>query len=468
MMPDVYAEQVLKQKWWTKQIEIARALVQHRRVLVKACHSIGKTHIGGGLVNWFFDCWNPGICITTAPTKRQVNDLMWKEVRSQRRGRPGLFPKAARMETSPEHYAAGFTAISDAAFQGAHEEFVFIIFDEAIGIDAAIWEAAEGMMTGGDNSLWLCIFNPTDTATRAYEEDFAGEFHVISVSALDHPNIAAELEGRPAPFPKAVRLGWLEKRVEKWCTPILATDRKAKDVEFPPGSNIWYRPGPLFEGRVLGRWPSSGSTSVWTEDLWDAANVYQPIPRRPLEIGCDVARFGDDFTSIVVRRGACALHHETHNGWDTGQTAGRLKQLAKEFCGPVEVPQKVAVKVDDDGVGGGVTDQAGGFNFVPVLGQSQAYEPDEYPNRRSELWFATSAMADRGAIDVSRLSAESKSLLRRQLMAPTWKIDAQGRRVVEPKDKTKERIGRSPDDADGFNLAYAPGGVVQYVASIMQ
>jgi hypothetical protein len=39
-------------------------------------------------------------------------------------------------------------------------------------------------------------------------------------------------------------------------------------------------------------------------------------------------------------------------------------------------------------------------------------------------------------------------------MAPTWKIDAAGRRVVEPKDETRKKIGRSPDDADAMNLAY--------------
>ena len=39
-------------------------------------------------------------------------------------------------------------------------------------------------------------------------------------------------------------------------------------------------------------------------------------------------------------------------------------------------------------------------------------------------------------------------------MAPTWKVDAQGRRVVEPKSDTKKRIQRSPDDADALNLAF--------------
>lgn len=468
MAPEIYARQVLKQTWWTKQTEIARALITHQRVMVKACHSIGKTHFGGGIANWHFDCFNPGITLTTAPTLDQVKDLLWKEVRVQRNGRPGLYRKAPRMETAPDHFAVGYTANSDVGFQGRHEERVLIVFDEAIGIDGAMWDAAEGMMTGADNCYWLAIYNPTDTATRAYEEEMNGQWHVIDVSALEHPNIAAEIDGREPPFPKAVRLGWLEQRVQKWCSPILASDRKATDIEFPPTSGNWHRPGPLFEGRVLGRWPTAGSTSVWTEGLWLAALIAKAIPDERLEIGCDVARFGDDFTSIVVRRGPCALHHETHNGWDTSQTAGRLKQLCKEFCKPLEVPQRVPCNIDDDGVGGGVTDKAEGFAFVPVSGASNAYDAEDYPNRRSELWFATAARADAGRVDLSRLSDESKSLMRRQLMAPKWKVDSQGRRVVEPKDDTKKRIGRSPDDADALNLAYAPGGVVQYTASIWQ
>jgi hypothetical protein len=43
-------------------------------------------------------------------------------------------------------------------------------------------------------------------------------------------------------------------------------------------------------------------------------------------------------------------------------------------------------------------------------------------------------------------------------MAPTWKLDQDGRHVVEPKDKIRERLGRSPDGMDGMNLAYYHAG----------
>jgi hypothetical protein len=310
------------------------------------------------------------------------------------------------------------------------------------------------MMTG-DGCLWLAFLNPTDTASRAYEEEQKGKFHVLSVSALDHPNIEAELNGRPAPFPAAVRLSWVQERIAEWCDPIPASDRRAGDIEFPPSSGQWYRPGPLAESRLLGRWPTAGAYSVWTEAMWQAALIRQELTEEPTDIGCDVARFGDDFTSIVVRRGNCVLWHETHNGWSTTQTAGRLKELAREWKQEGEEPQQIKIKIDDDGVGGGVVDQKGDYRFLPVSGASNAILPNDYPNKRSELWFTVANRAYTFQLDVSRLSSQSVNLLRRQVMAPTWKLDSDGRRVVERKEDTKKRLGRSPDDADALNLAYA-------------
>lgn len=504
--PVAYAKEVLNVRWWGRQIEVAEALLQYKRVFVKASHSVGKSFLAGGLVNWFFDCFDPGICITTAPNAPQVRDILWKEVRVQRpRAMRGVLqPRAPRMETTPNHFAAGFTARDDSGFQGRHEEFVLIIFDECVGVAGPFWDAAEGMMTG-ESCFFLAICNPTDTGSRAYMECRNTEkWHVIEISALEHPNIAADLAGLPAPFPKSVRLAWVTGRIEEWCTELYpqisqiktngegnsqpygphgisrisqieddeggarrpeqrllrSSDsevaRRPGDFEFPVGSGRWYRPGPLFESRVLGRWPTQGSNAVWSEWQWEATLVRRPVDEtEPLVIGCDVARFGDDYTSMIVRRGSCVLHHETHNGWSTQQTAGRLKRLAKEFALPGQDPLAARIQVDDDGVGGGVTDQRGEFDFAPIRGGQRAIEADGYPNRRSELWFAAADRAAEGRLDLSRLSATTQALLQRQLLAPTWRLDSQGRRVVEPKADTKKRIGRSPDDADALNLAFA-------------
>ena len=457
--PVAYARDILGVKWWERQQEVACALLQHRRVFVKASHGVGKSFLAGGLVNWFFDCFDPGLCITTAPNSKQVKDILWKEIRSQRprHARHVLLPRACRMETDPEHVAVGYTARDDSGFQGRHAEHVFIVFDEATGVDATFWDAAEGMMTSL-HTYWLVILNPTDPASRAYEESQRSDkWHVMEISALDHPNIAADLAGKPAPYPRAVRLEWVQGRIREWCTLLGDSERKPGDFQFPPNSRIWYRPGPLFESRVLGRWPTQGSSAIWNEALWNLCLTHQVSnPYEPLALGCDKARFGDDFTSIIVRRGNSVMHHETHNGWNNNEIAGRLKQLCRSFSLPKEEPRRAPVLIDD--VQGAIIDLADGYNFQTVNSSHRAIRENAFPNKRTELWFATVERAAEGRIDLSRLSDRTCNLLRTQAMSPTWKIDAQGRRVVEPKADTKKRLGRSPDDMDALNLAFYTTG----------
>jgi hypothetical protein len=459
--PAGYARDILGVTWWHKQVEIAESLLRPPyRTLVKACHKVGKTHLGGGLVNWWFDSFDPGLVLTTAPTDRQVRDLLWKEVRVQRGERGGFRgPKMPRLESAENHFAHGFTAKDGDSFQGNHSPHTLLLFDEAVGIASQFWETAESMFNEG--SAWLCIFNPTDTSSQAYIEEQTGDWHVISLSLLEHPNIAAELAGLPPPFPAAMRLSRLETLLRKWCRPVNGTPL-VTDIEWPPRSGEWLRPGPIAEARLLGRWPSQATDNVWSDGAWSASEVLAlPEPlNQPVEIGCDVARYGDDFTEIHVRRGPVSLHHEAANGWSTAETAGRLKQLADQYgrhCGTEG--RQIVVKVDDDGVGGGVVDQRAGYRFVGLSANAVAVEPEGYPNRRSELWFAVAERAARGALSLARLDADTRRELRRQAMAPTWKLDSQGRRVVEPKDATKKRIKRSPDGIDALNLAYAPVGV---------
>ena len=44
-----------------------------------------------------------------------------------------------------------------------------------------------------------------------------------------------------------------------------------------------------------------------------------------------------------------------------------------------------------------------------------------------------------------------------QLVAPKYHHDSSGRVVVEKKDETRKRLGRSPDNADALLLAFYRG-----------
>ncbi len=470
--PIRYASERLGVAWWAKQEEVARAYVDHDKVFVKASHGVGKTHLAGGLISHHHDCFDPGIVLTTAPTARQVYDLTWKEVRLQRRGRD-MLPRAPRIvgkfpdgRFNPAHYAAGYTATDANSFQGSHEENLFILIEEATGVGEEIWQGAEGMLSSGHGNKILAILNPTDPSCPARMRERAGGWHVITISALDHPNIAAQLRGRPKPFPKAIDLTWLEDKLHKWCTPILAADARPTDLQWPPEDFCrergiepkWFRPGPLFEGKVLGRWPTLTVNAVWSDFAWDQTLRVLP-DSGPLQIGCDVARFGDDSTVIHVRKGGASLHHEAGNGRPTTTTADRLKMTAHEWGEKYGVrPQAIPIAVDDCGVGGGVTDQLArdGWHVVPVnTAWSLDWFQDEYPNLRSALWFGLAEQAAEGNVSFARLSQQARDDLRVDLQSPVYVVDARGRRVVEPKERTKERLSRSPDHADGAMLAYA-------------
>lgn len=459
--PIAYAHDILGVDWWAKQREIAQSVIDHPKTLVRASHAVGKTFVAGGLVNWHFDAFDPGITLTTAPSSRQVRDLLWKEIRVQRGGRGSLYPKAPRMESSADHFALGFTARDATAFQGSHDARLLIVFDEAVGVDQAFWDAIDGMLTSGDGNRFLAIYNPTDISSPAFLAEQMPDANVIEVPVLEHPNIQQELAGEEPRYPSAVRLSWVTSQFgnPERATPISASEATPEDVEHPPGSGNWYRPGPYIESRLLARWPSIAITSVWSEAAFKAAETTSLTPDGPPEIGCDVARFGDDNTAIHVRAGAVSLHHESHNGWDTMQTAGRIVELARQFGADAGVDgRQVAIKIDDDGIGGGVSDRLieQRFNVSRIGAGTRAIETENYPNRRSELWFAVADRAMRRELDLSHLDSVTRRNLRQQCLAPTWRQDSQGRRVVEAKEQTKKRIKRSPDDADAMNLAYAP------------
>ncbi len=451
-----YCREVLHVALTPPQEAICRAIVEPpHRVLCRAAHNVGKSFIAACLVNWWFDVHDKGIVLTTAPTARQVQSILWKEIRVLRGRRGGFpWPKICRLESGPEHWAEGFTSRDGTRFQGHHAESILIVFDEAEGIDSIFWEAA-GPMLGGDHYAFLAIYNPTSQTSPTVEEERSGSYKVLTMSALEHPNIAAELAGQPVPFPAAIRLERLEEMLQRWSQPI-------PDGEQPlPGDvqlrDRWYRPGPVAEARLLGRRPSLAFDSVWSEFAFDLVCRLNLPAGGPLQIGCDVARFGDDDTCWHIRKGGVSLGHERVNGYSTVQTARRTELIALEYATRFGLDSRqVIIAVDDCGVGGGVTDllRADGFAVVGVNVATVAPDETEYPNLRSCLWFEFAETAAQGNVSFANLDEPTRQQLRRELLAPKYCLDIRGRRVVEPKSDTKARLGYSPDAADALHLAY--------------
>ncbi|AMV28812.1 hypothetical protein VT84_30745 [Gemmata sp. SH-PL17] len=459
--PVAYVEKHLKSYVTPKQREILELLDKPPyRVLARSANTQGKTFIAASKCCHFFDTERPSITLATAPTAKSVTDLLFKEIRRLRPGDRQLAPKAPRLQASHEHYVDGYTSNNPDAFQGRHGARLGLVFDEATGIDPAFWARAETMFESHGGHWWLATYNPNDSASPAYLAEESRGWHVVVLSALEHPNVLAELNGDTPPVPAAVRLSTVLRRMAAECEETRNPD-PAVDFEFPIGSGVWWHPKtPDFEAQIMGRWPVSPTSALFSPFLVESCFRMQRAvdPRWQFAMGCDVARFGDDKTTIALRCGPCLLRLESHSGVNTTWIADRLRTVIRETFGKLGlVPDdsmSVPIFIDDTGgYGAGVIDQAHGYNFIGVNNSEKSPDP-RYPNTRSFVWCELAALAQAGALDLSRLPLNERQNIKAELTAARYRIDSAGRRVVEPKAQIKERLKRSPDRADALTLCY--------------
>jgi len=161
-----------------------------------------------------------------------------------------------------------------------------------------------------------------------------------------------------------------------------------------------------------------------------------------IEVGVDVARLGGDRTVFVKRKGLKEIGRASF----TKKRTTEVCDLLVNFIG---ADKDVLIKIDDTGVGGGVTDEmiARGYNVIPINFGAKASNPDKYPNLISEAWFYLQSIIDQISI------TNDKDLLV-ELSNREWKMDNKGRRGVESKDDYKKRGFRSPDLADATILCF--------------
>lgn len=161
-----------------------------------------------------------------------------------------------------------------------------------------------------------------------------------------------------------------------------------------------------------------------------------------IEVGVDVARMGSDRTEFVKRKGLKEIARQTFTKLRTTEVCDKLEAF-------ISNDKTVLLKVDDTGVGGGVTDDMmrRGYNVMPINFGAKAVDVDKYPNLISEAWFHMANI-----MDTIELKRDNDLLM--ELSSRKWVMDSKGRRGVESKDSYKKRGYRSPDKADATILCF--------------
>lgn len=238
------------------------------------------------------------------------------------------------------------------------------------------------------------------------------------------------VEGRPntllinVNYDVADKYGWLDEATKK-------------EIEWDKKNN----PG-LYTHKWLGEPINQNEMSIIPRDMLLEAMNREVDDEGQIEVGVDVARMGDDRSVFWKRKGLKTLEYQVFEK----QRITDLARLLEKF---VDYDKKVLIKIDDTGVGGGLTDVMTDrqYRIMPINFGASAVDSDKYPNYISEAWFHLESI-------VNQIELPKGSDLLTELSSRQWKQDNKGRRAVESKNDYKKRGFRSPDLADACIICY--------------
>ncbi|MBU2648531.1 hypothetical protein KKI24_27740 [bacterium] len=480
---------------------------RYQRIAIKACHAVGKTFSFARIGDAIMGSYDETKLISTAPTYRQVHDLLWKEWATAHNNKLPELKRGRLNETelwiNSETFARGFSPQrrvksetgqgTDSVFQGYHGKFMtVIIFDEATDVDPQFWEQAEGLLNSGYRVLFICIGNPTSRNCKFHDCFKDRLWKTFSITCFDSPNLKANgihtvediqkeadyvqtlpdyeaierLMSYSAPVPYLINTRWvIEKAIE------------------------WGVDHPLFMGKVLGEFPNADGDNLvseaeietsWSREAGDIEKETEGF------IGLDVARFGIDKSALSSMIGNDQIARLSMSKNDTNQVVGKTINFIEEHQENYPQIREWVVAVDG-GFGHGVIDR---------LRELQESEEDERvhkilkPVEILEINFGSSdwVMFHYGWVDeftrrkrmddrkvqedrenYANFKAKMFDLLARDIkksirllkddvylkQLPTIKkdVDSKGRLKIESKEDYKKRTGEtSPDDSDSLAL----------------
>ena len=421
--PTFFVEEVLGNPLWEKQKEILEAVRDNAEVAVRSCHASGKSYVSGRIVHWWLNAYSNSVVITTAPTFRQVKEVLWREIKGSVVGK-SIYPEKAILDTSinisSQWFALGLSTDKPDQFQGFHSPHLMVLIDEASGIQPEIEEAIDGLTP----EKIVRIGQPLQTTGRFADSFRYPNVKKIQISAFDTPNVK---EG------KTIIPGLITKEdVEKF------------RIRYGEDSDV-------YKVRVLGEFPGQDSNALISID--DVSKAIQRevsvLSQWEKKIGVDVARFGDDRSAIIVRQMEKVIRKEVFSSLDTMEITGRVLKIAKE-----EQVKADNIFIDVIGIGAGVYDRLKeqGWKTNAVNVAESPKDKENYINLRAELyadkvkeWIKTGDLPDDDFYELANIK---------------YKFNSSGKLQIESKEDMKKRGLESPDIADALMLTFASKGII--------
>lgn len=438
--PIGFSEDVLDFYPDEKQQEILISVRDNKRTAVRSGQGVGKTATVACIIIWYMLFRESAKVIASAPTKQQLNIVLWPEIA---KWLSGTYAENFLTLTKTMLYMDGYelewfatakTATRKENMAGLHADNMLIIVDETSGVSDEILETLLGTITGVDNKI-LFISNPTKNSGIFYDAFHKDREQFCCI------HIDAELCER--------------------------TDKENIEMlkrKYDANSNV-------VKVRVKGEFPDQeDDVFIQLHLVMRGINTEydsdQPV--ESIDIACDVAREGGDETVIGTKINDKVLPFIVRNGQDTMATVGDIMFAANKLHD--QYPKvTIVVKIDDTGVGGGVTDRLNEIKklenldwlvIVPVkfgIPIHHKYYYDTTTLMASIVKELLSEFDDQNKPKPCELILPDDNELIAQLTVRKYGIyESKGKIKLESKKEMKKRGLKSPDRADCLFLLCLP------------
>jgi hypothetical protein len=333
------------------------------------------------------------------------------------------------------------------------------IVTEASGLSETTFAAIEGNLQS--NSKLLIVFNPNSLIGYAARAMASPRFHSFRLDDLNAPNVLQ----KKTIYPGQVDYEWVKDKVATWCNPIQEDDfnEGLGDFEWEGGL---YRPNDLFRVKVRGMFPETSEDVLipyrWVElamERWQKRKDEGLVLTGHRRIGVDIAGMGRDASVLCHRFEDFVVNFDRHQ---SGGEADHMKVAGMVLNA---LDKKALAFIDTIGEGAGV------FSRLMELGKkrqvfsckfsegaeglSDYTQQYSFANMKAYLYWAVRDWLN-PAFDSTACLPPEKSLIE-EILEIRYMIQSNGKIIIEPKEKMKERLGRSPDLFDALANTFYPG-----------
>lgn len=487
-IPHMFVKEVLGCNTWDRQDDIIISVFKYKLTGVKTSNAVGKTYIAARTVITFLMLHVPSVVVTTAPTWRQVTDILWREIatgiKMSKYKLTSNEVNQAGLTLDTDWYAVGLSTKRPENFFGYHADHILVVVDEAGGVEEPIFKGVAAI-TPNINARVLYIGNPTNPNGTFYDVFNKPELgaNCITISAFQSPNFTANninnvedllrIFTPPEGVPQAEHIATVQKTLKMPFANLI--DPSVVYSRY----HEWGTDSPAWESLIMGEFPSQSDQALFPANLVSQAmNMYGTdtdsglsyaelsgwnIPDGNPCYGQDMARFGNDLNVNFARRGGWV---EKPTIWNKkGQGKQDLMDSADTILNIINpLDENTIIAIDDTGNGGGTTDRlrqisreqalkglpAHRYKLIDVNFSRKPSNPDKFHDITSELYWNL-----RTQFMNKQIALHPDEDLKSQLVGRRWGITPLKKIKVESKDEYKKRTGgKSPDLADALALAY--------------